>query len=178
LPKRAAGRAQGILAPAMSDPSRLEFLLELSHELRTTAGIIDGYLSLARQGELRIEDAMDVAAIKAKELVALLDELLDGAEQQLGHAESGLRSGRGTQQPRRPRMRRRVGPIQASGGADGERRDHLARAARDSLALAVGLHPRDLGALPLSTVLRLTGELERREAGQRIAEDRRSKDAS
>ncbi len=162
----------------MSDQSRLEFLLELSHELRTPAGIIDGYLSLARQGELRIEDAMDVAAVKAKELCLLLDELLDGAEQQLGHAEGALPSGRGTKQPRRPRLRRAVGQVRASVGADGERRDHLTRAARDSLALAVGLHPRDLGALTLATVLRLTGELERREAGRRIAEDVRSQDAS
>jgi signal transduction histidine kinase len=178
LGKRARGRAQGILAPARADPSRLEFLLELSHELRTPAGIIDGYLSLARQGELRMEDALDVASIKAKELCSLLDDLLADAQRELGHREDVSRPTLELSQPPRPRVKRRGQAGQASPSPRNERRDHLARAARDSLASIVGLHPRELGVLALGTVLRLTSELERREAGRRIAQERESKDAS
>lgn len=176
--KRAKSGAQAILAPAGTDASRLEFLLELSHELRTPAGIIDGYLSLARQGELRIEDAVDVAAIKAKELCSLLDNLLADAQRELAHKEGVLRTPMGVDQGPPVRTRRRSRPAPADCSPGNERRDHFARAARDSLASTVGVHPRDLGVLALATVLRLTRELERREAGQRIAGERESKDAS
>lgn len=175
MPKRAGVRARGILAAAMTDRSRLEFLLELSHELRTPAGVIDGYLSLARQGELRVEDALDVAAIKSRELCALLDDLLANAQRALENKEDAMGSVGVKQGRARPRRRAFTGKVVPS--AAGERRDHLARAARDALAFAVGVHPRDLGALTLSTVLRLTGELERREDRRRVAEERVRKDA-
>lgn len=81
------GRAGGVMAFARGDRVRLEFLLELGHELRTPAGIVAGYLALARQGEMPLEEAVEVAAAKADELCALLDALLRLAQEQL--AERG-----------------------------------------------------------------------------------------
>ncbi len=76
-------RTGGVISAARTDRARLTFLLELSHELRTPAGVIAGYLALARQGEMRLEDAVDIAATKADELCALLDALLRLGQEQL-----------------------------------------------------------------------------------------------
>jgi signal transduction histidine kinase len=72
-----------VAAAARGDRARLRFLLELSHELRTPAGIISGYLNLAREGAIPLDQAVEVAGAQAENLVALIDALLEVAEENL-----------------------------------------------------------------------------------------------
>jgi signal transduction histidine kinase len=83
-----------VAAAARGDRARLHFLLEISHELRTPAGIIAGYLGLARQGALPLDEAVEVAAVQAENLVALIDALLSVAEESLRSRDDWQRRAR------------------------------------------------------------------------------------
>lgn len=166
------GRAHDIVEQAAMDRARLEFLLALGHELRTPAGVIAGYTSLAREGEIELEEAMDVVDLKARELLALIEMILSGAEgaiearsewdariqEALSH--SARLRGQVEAATARARALARQHP-RADSGAAGERRDQQARAARDRLAELAGVHPREVGAVSLEVALRLTAAARR-----------------
>jgi signal transduction histidine kinase len=168
--------AEMLLAAARADRARLEFVLHLSHELRTPASVIAGYLSLARQGEIRPEEALDVADAKAQQLCALLDAMLAVAQQELETQERWRSRARQVQAESQRlrvsteaaigRARKAVLALESRPAIAGElmpppldRRDAAARQAREELATRIGIHPRDVGSLSCATAAALLAEL-------------------
>lgn len=78
-----AGDGVAVVGTARGDRARLDFLLELGHDLRTPVGVIAGYLEMAHQGEITAQAAVDATYGKAKELCALVDTLLALSEAEL-----------------------------------------------------------------------------------------------
>ena len=164
-------RVRAVLDPALGSRARLDFLLALSHELRTPVGVIVGYSSLARQGEVPTEEALDVIEHQATELAALLELTLTAANAALDEGEAwdervrdalanSIQLKESIDSLATSVRRRRA--LDARGGDEvSERRDVAARAARDELAELVSVHPRSLGALPLDVVSRLLNRVER-----------------
>lgn len=72
-----------IIAAASEDLERLRFLSDLAHEVRTPLAIIAGYLALAREGAIPSTEALSVVEIRTAELLAAVEKVLQGAEEEL-----------------------------------------------------------------------------------------------
>ncbi len=65
------------------DRSRLAFLLDIAHRLRTPAGVIHGYVEMLHDGDISLEAALPALESQAAELLTTLDAMLDEASTSL-----------------------------------------------------------------------------------------------